>query len=123
MLDTTSLAMFRRSSRLAGVSPFTLFLKDTKGLSTLANLSIAARGKALAKMFKALSDKERRSLQLRAASMASIRRRPQKAVAVAAPFKKHKPTAYNQFVRDQMQKVSGKPAQRLKQIAKLWASK
>lgn len=55
------------------MSPFSVFLMDNKKNPSLQGLSIASRGKALAKLYKNMSKAEKAKLDKRAAAMPSIK--------------------------------------------------
>ncbi|KAH8620647.1 hypothetical protein ERJ75_000042500 [Trypanosoma vivax] len=67
--------MMRLSLRLLGVSPFTLFMMDHKNDPALKGFAISKRASMLSKMYKELSQNQRRELNKRAASHPTLPKR------------------------------------------------
>ncbi|KAG5465178.1 hypothetical protein LSCM4_00631 [Leishmania orientalis] len=91
--------MFRAARLLRGVSPFSIFLMDQKNNPALQGVSIAKRGKILSKMYKELSQQQRRDLQKRAQVHPGLR----KAKRAKPPRK----TEFAEFVRQNYNVVKG----------------
>ncbi|CAG9584147.1 putative kinetoplast DNA-associated protein [Leishmania major strain Friedlin] len=91
--------MFRAARLLRGVSPFSVFLMDQKNNPSLQGVSIAKRGKMLSKMYKELSQQQRRDLQKRAEVHPSLRKSKR-----ARPPRK---TEFAEFVRQNYKVVQG----------------
>ncbi|EAN78285.1 kinetoplast DNA-associated protein, putative [Trypanosoma equiperdum] len=67
--------MFRACLRFLAVSPFTLFMMDQKNNPALKGCAISKRGKLLSKMYKELSQNQRRELNMRAARHPNLGKR------------------------------------------------
>ncbi|KAG5464439.1 hypothetical protein LSCM1_00626 [Leishmania martiniquensis] len=91
--------MLRAARLLRGVSPFSIFLMDQKNNPALEGVSIAKRGKMLSKMYKELSQQQRRDLKKRAEVHPSLR----KAKRARPPRK----TEFAEFVRQNYKVVKG----------------
>ncbi|CBZ26452.1 putative kinetoplast DNA-associated protein [Leishmania mexicana MHOM/GT/2001/U1103] len=91
--------MFRAARLLRGVSPFSIFLMDQKNNPSLQGVSIAKRGKMLSKMYKELSQQQRRDLQKRAQVHPGLRKQKR-----ARPPRK---TEFAEFVRQNFKVVQG----------------
>ena len=105
--------MFSRSILRRGVSPFVVFLRQTKGKFPMSQFAdIKARAKAIGKAYRGLSAGEKSKLAAVAAKTALPKRKPK------AP---RKAGAYAKFVKANYSKVkSVAPAKRLAALAKLW---
>jgi hypothetical protein len=108
--------MFRRSA-VACVSAFSLFMKESKALPALQGLPIPLRGKKLAELYKAQSASELAALKVRAATV-TYARTPRN----IKETQKRPPSAYNTFVKENINKFQGKSTDRIKHVAKLWRS-
>lgn len=96
--------MFRVARVLRGVSPFSVFLMDQKSNPSLKGVSIGKRGQMLSKMYKELSQRERKDLQQRAQKHPSLR----KAKQAPKPRKKvTRNSEFSQFVRENYKVVKG----------------
>ncbi|KAL7695619.1 kinetoplast DNA-associated protein [Lotmaria passim] len=92
--------MFRVARVLRGVSPFSIFLMDQKSNPSLKGVSIAKRGRMLSKMYKALSQQQRKDLQKRAQKHPSLnKQKPRKKAARNSEF--------SEFVRENYKVVKG----------------
>jgi len=99
------------------VGAYSLFMIENKKNAALQGLKIAARGKATAKLYNALSVADRTALETRAAKHAGFKRHS------AAPKKKRAASPYNKFVaaKSKLPEIQKLPfKQRLSAIAKLW---
>lgn len=105
-------AMLRRTI-IIRIGAYSRFMRETKNHPKLQGLSIPARGKALAKMYRALPQAEAEALKARA-SATSAPRRIQKLAMV------REPSQYNLFVKKHMAELQGPIPERLKAVAKLW---
>ncbi|RNF05518.1 kinetoplast DNA-associated protein [Trypanosoma rangeli] len=98
--------MLRVSLLLRGVSPFTLFLMDQKSNPALKGCAISKRGRILSKMYKELSQNQRRDLKQRAARHPSLpkqtRKQREEAASLARGRRKGK---FAKFVRENYHKV------------------
>lgn len=92
--------MFRVARILRGVSPFSIFLMDQKSNPALQGISIAKRGKMLSRMYKDLSQQQRRDLQKRAEKHPGLRKHKK----VSRPPRK---TEFAEFVRQNYKVVKG----------------
>ncbi|ORC85620.1 kinetoplast DNA-associated protein [Trypanosoma theileri] len=98
--------MFRASSLWRGVSPFTLFLMDQKNNPALKGCAISKRGRILSKMYKELSQNQRRELKQRAARHPSLARQTrQERLTAASAAKGKRKGEFARFVRDNYHKV------------------
>ena len=104
--------MFRVTVRALGVSPYALFLTESKKIRSLQGLQGPARAEATWKLFRKLSSSDLSGLTRRAAKTAHPKHRPR------LPL-----TQFNKFVRTQFPKVKGDNVQRFQAIAKLWVKK
>jgi hypothetical protein len=92
--------MFRVARILRGVSPFSIFLMDQKSNPSLKGVPIAKRGRMLSKMYKELSQKERKDLQKRAQNHPSLnKQKPRK--------KPSRNSEFSEFVRENYKVVKG----------------
>ncbi|KEG14663.1 kinetoplast-associated protein Tcp22 [Trypanosoma grayi] len=98
--------MLRASVLLRGVSPFTLFLMDHKNNPELKGCAISKRGRILSKMYKELSQNQRRELKQRAARHPTLSKmtRQERESAARAAKGRHK-GGFAEFVRDNYHKV------------------
>lgn len=109
--------MLRATCRRFSISPFTLFMIEQKKNPVLKELAIGARGKMTAKMYKALSPKDMRALQKRAAAAPSFKRSKKR------PVQPRRPSKYNLFQRKNIKdpKLRRLPVQkRMKIVAQRW---
>ncbi|KAH9578122.1 hypothetical protein LSM04_005453 [Trypanosoma melophagium] len=98
--------MLRASFLWRGVSPFTLFLMDQKNNPALKGCAISKRGRILSKMYKELSQNQRRQLKQRAARHPSlVKQSRQEKLAAASAAKGKCKGEFAQFVRDNYHKV------------------
>ncbi|CUG89166.1 kinetoplast DNA-associated protein, putative [Bodo saltans] len=107
--------MFRRTI-VARIGPFSLFMKESKGLAALQGLSVPQRGAKLGELYRSLSKAEAAALKDRAAAIPSAPRRARKPRIPAA----RPPSPYNLFVKKNMPLYEGRVADRMKVIAELW---
>lgn len=92
--------MFRVARVLRGVSPFSIFLMDQKSNPSLKGVPIAKRGRMLSKMYKELSQQQRKNLQKRAQSHPSLnKQKPRK--------KSSHNSEFSEFVRENYKVVKG----------------
>jgi hypothetical protein len=109
--------MFTATRPALGVSPFTIFLKQSATNPKLAGLAIGARGKAVGRLYRALPAAE--LAKLKAVASKTVFRRKIK----RAP-KKRVPGAWNKFVQANMKKVAKLPVKhRFAALAKLAGKK
>ncbi|EAN94091.1 putative kinetoplast DNA-associated protein [Trypanosoma cruzi] len=98
--------MLRVSLLWRGVSPFTLFLMDQKNNPALKGCAISKRGRILSKMYKELSQNQRRELKQRAARHPTLpkqtRKQREEAASLARSRRKGK---FAKFVRENYHKV------------------
>lgn len=104
--------MFRATVRAMGVSPYALFMTESKKIASLKNLNGPVRAQATWKLFRKLSTSELKSLTVRASKTVHPKHRAR------LPL-----TQFNKFVRNQFPKVKGDNVQRFQAIAKLWVKK
>ncbi|KPA81735.1 putative mitochondrial kinetoplast DNA-associated protein [Leptomonas pyrrhocoris] len=92
--------MFRVARVLRGVSPFSIFLMDQKSNPALKGVPIAKRGRMLSKMYKELSQQQRKELQKRAESHPSMNKKKTR----KRPSRK---SEFSEFVRENYNVVKG----------------
>ncbi|KPI90550.1 putative kinetoplast DNA-associated protein [Leptomonas seymouri] len=92
--------MFRVARVLRGVSPFSIFLMDQKSNPSLKGVPIAKRGRLLSKMYKELSQQQRKDLQKRAQNYPSMNKKKQHK-------KGTRKSEFSEFVRENYKVVKG----------------
>ncbi|CUG85601.1 kinetoplast DNA-associated protein, putative [Bodo saltans] len=109
--------MLRCTQVFRKVNLFGLFMRDNKGNKALKNLPILKRGKALAKLYYALTPIQVAALSKRAAVTTFPRRKKADRIVKR---KTPKPTKYTKFFAKWSKQLTGPSRDRVKQIAKLW---
>ena len=120
--------MFRRTIAAAARSPYTVFMMQNTKNPVLAKLSFTKRQQKVTAMYHALNPKEKATLVAKAAKAPSFKRKPSKQAAAQAKLRKagsltgpKKPSAYNKFVKANINKQAGKTlGEKMKGVAKLW---
>jgi hypothetical protein len=109
------MSFLRRTGRRLAVSPYTLFMKQTAKSIPTGKGGIRARGKAVAKAYKALGKAEKAKL------VAAAKKAPTPEKKVPKAKKPRKAGAYAKFVKKNYPKVmSVAPKLRMAAIAKIW---
>mgnify|MGYP001594032480 CR=1 FL=1 len=110
MFAKTAVARFRATMVARAVSPYAIFLKQTKG--KFAGMPVAQRSRQIAKLWKALPVAEKKAIQKTAAAHRAFPKKVRKV---------RKANVFSLFVKKNYSKVKNvAPSQRLAAIAKLW---
>ena len=111
MFAKTLVSRFQATCTVRAVSPFTLFLKRSKG--QLKGIPVTSRSKKLAAQYHALPARELAALKAAAAKTAWPKRR-------AVVRKPRKAGPFAKFVKANFAGVKGTAPQRIRILAKKW---